>query len=121
VVAADVSAHPEHLGRGGWSWYTGSAGWMYRTGLEEILGLRARGDHCEVDPCIPAAWPGFELRWRVGRSQYVIEVQNPERRSRGVGFAEKDGARVDPRRIPLVDDGDTHRVRVVLGNPAAAA
>jgi cellobiose phosphorylase len=115
VVAADVSAHAEHLGRGGWSWYTGSAGWMYRTGLEEILGLKARGDHCEVAPCIPAAWPGFELVWRYGRSQYRIEVKNPERRSRGVAHAERDGVRVDPRRIPLVDDGATHRVVVVLG------
>jgi cyclic beta-1,2-glucan synthetase len=120
VVAADVSAHVEHLGRGGWTWYTGSAGWMYRTGLEEILGLKARGDHCEIDPCIPAAWPGFSLLWRLGRSRYEFEVLNPERRCRGVAHAERDGERVDPRRIPLVDDGDTHRVRVVLGHPEAA-
>jgi cyclic beta-1,2-glucan synthetase len=116
VVAADVSAHPQHLGRGGWSWYTGSAGWMYRTGLEEILGLRARGDHCEIAPSIPAAWPGFEIVWRYGRSRYVIEVSNPERRNRGVGQASLDGARVDPRRIPLVDDGAAHSIHVVLGN-----
>jgi cyclic beta-1,2-glucan synthetase len=120
VVAADVSAHAEHVGRGGWTWYTGSAGWMYRTGLEEILGLKARGDTFELAPCIPSAWPGFSVAWSVGRSRYEIEVQNPERRCRGIALAERDGVGVDPRRIPLVDDGDSHRVRVVLGVPDAA-
>jgi len=115
VVAADVYSHPAHAGRGGWTWYTGSAGWMYRAGLESLLGLRRRGAAFQVSPCIPAAWPGYEMLWRFGRSRYEITVENPEHRCRGLSLVELDGAAVDPDAIPLVDDGATHRVRVVLG------
>jgi len=121
VVAADISSHPDRVGHGGWTWYTGSAGWMHRIGLEEVLGLRRRGDVLEVSPCIPSAWPGFSAEWRVGSSTYRIEVTNPARRSRGVARALHDGRLVDPRRIPLVDDGATHRVEVVLGEPDPAS
>lgn len=103
VVAADVYDAPGHAGRGGWTWYTGSAGWMYRVGLEELLGVRRRGEHFSIDPCIPSSWPGFSL------------VENPEQCCRGVVSAEKDGEPVDPARIPLLDDGRAHRVRLVLG------
>ena len=116
VVAADVYAHPQHAGRGGWTWYTGSAGWLYRAGLESILGLRRRGATFSIDPCIPAAWPGYEIRWRFGASIYEITVENPHSRCRGVGRVEVDGASVDPRAIPLVDDGARRRVRVVLAD-----
>jgi cyclic beta-1,2-glucan synthetase len=115
VVAADIYAHPQHAGRGGWSWYTGSAGWMYRAGLESILGLRRRGPTFELDPCIPSSWSEYAITWRVGRTRYEIAVSNPEHRCRGVGEAEMDGARVEASAIPLLDDGGTHRLRVVLG------
>jgi cyclic beta-1,2-glucan synthetase len=115
VVAADIAAHPDRLGRGGWTWYTGSAGWMHRVGLEEILGLRRRANVLEVSPCIPASWPGFSARWRFGRSTYLIEVKNPEHRVRGVARAVCDGRSVDHEQIPLVDDGKTHHVEVIMG------
>jgi cyclic beta-1,2-glucan synthetase len=115
VVAADIYAHPAHAGRGGWTWYTGSAGWMYRAGLESILGLRRRGDTFEVAPCIPAEWPGYAMVWRFGGSRYEIVVENPEHRCRGIARAERDGAEVDPAAIPLVDDGAAHHVRVIIG------
>jgi cyclic beta-1,2-glucan synthetase len=115
VVAADVYDHPAQARRGGWTWYTGSAGWMYRVGLEDLLGLRRRGDHVSIDPCIPSSWPGFSLRWRFGGALYEIVVENPERSCRGVVSAEMDGAPVDPARIPLADDGRAHDVRLVLG------
>ena len=115
VVAADIAAHPDRVGRGGWTWYTGSAGWMHRVGLEEILGLRLRAGALEASPCIPASWPGFTAQWRIGRSTYVVEVKNPQHRGRGVRQALCDGRPVDHRRIPLADDGMTHRVEVVLG------
>ncbi len=121
VVAGDVSAHPAHAGRGGWSWYTGSASWMYRAGLESILGLERRGANFAVDPCIPSSWPEYSITWRFGGTRYEIVVSNPERRCRGVGSAEMDDFPVDPRAIPLVDDGATHRIRVVLGFRAAAS
>ena len=117
VVAADVYAHPAHIGRGGWTWYTGSAAWMYRLGLESILGLRRRGRCFSVAPCIPASWEGFVVRWRQGTSHYEIIVENPHRRNRGVAQVTMDGALVDPRAIPLVDDGALHRLEVVMGKP----
>jgi cyclic beta-1,2-glucan synthetase len=115
VVAADVYAEPPHVGRGGWTWYTGSAGWMYRAGVESMLGFRLRGAHLVIDPCIPRAWPGFDMVFRYRSARYYIGVENPRGVSRGVSTVEADGvALVGERRIVLADDGKTHRVRVVL-------
>ncbi len=116
VVAADVYAEPPHVGRGGWTWYTGSAGWMYRAGLESILGFRLRGARLVVDPCIPRAWPGFEIVFRHRSARYDIGVENPRGVSRGVSSVEVDGVSLDgDLGIRLADDGKTHRVRIVLG------
>jgi cyclic beta-1,2-glucan synthetase len=117
VVCADVYGAPPHVGRGGWTWYTGSAGWMYRAGLESILGFRLKGAALLLDPCVPRAWPRFEIRFRYRSATYEITVENPHGVSRGVSHAELDGMAVPerPLRIPLVDDGATHRLRVVLG------
>ena len=117
VVAADVHAASGHVGRGGWTWYTGSAGWMQRAGVESILGLRIEGDKLRLDPCIPASWPQFEITLRHGASRYEIVVQNPQSVERGVAAAELDGATVTarPLSIPLEDDGAVHRLQVRLG------
>ena len=115
VLAGDVHASAPNVGRGGWSWYTGSAGWMYRAGIECILGLRRRGATFVIDPCIPSTWAGYEISWRCGTSRYDIVVTNPDRRCRGVSVAELDGVAVNACAIPLVDDGRIHQVRVVLG------
>ena len=116
VVSADVYAEPQHIGRGGWTWYTGSAGWMYRAALESVLGFRVRGDVIQLDPCIPKAWRGFELVFRHGTARYEISVHNPNGVSRGVVRVLLDGAlRVGDGGIPLLDDGATHRVIVTLG------
>ncbi len=115
VVAGDVHFDPAHVGRGGWTWYTGSAGLMYRAGLEDILGLRRRGSTFEMDPCIPSSWPDCAIVWRFGRTRYEIAVSNPEHRCRGIAEADLDGEPVDPSSIPLADDGGTHKVRLVLG------
>ena len=117
VVCADVYGAPPHVGRGGWTWYTGSAGWMYRAGLESILGFRLKGAALLLDPCVPRAWPRFEIRFRYRSATYEITVENPNGVSRGVSHAELDGMAVPerPLRIPLVDDGATHRLRVMLG------
>jgi cyclic beta-1,2-glucan synthetase len=115
VLAGDVYSHPAHRGRGGWSWYTGSAGWMYRAGVESILGLRRSGTTFAVDPCIPSAWPAYHITWRFMATRYEIAVSNPDRRCGGVVAATLDGASVGHRAIPLVDDGQVHDVRIVLG------
>jgi cyclic beta-1,2-glucan synthetase len=120
ALAGDVFAHPSHAGRAGWTWYTGAAGWMYRAGLESILGLRRRGTTFAIDPCIPQAWPAYSLACRFGETKYAIEVENPQRRSRGIASAELDGMAVDPSAIPIVEDGRRHGLRVVLGDLVAA-
>jgi cyclic beta-1,2-glucan synthetase len=116
AVAADVYAHPMHVGRGGWSWYTGSSGWMYQTAIEGLIGLRRQGTTFSVNPCVPAMWPDCAATWRFGRTIYRIAITNPEHRCRGVRSTEVDGVPVDPRAIPLHDDGETHEVSVVLGH-----
>jgi cyclic beta-1,2-glucan synthetase len=118
VVAADVYTHPAHIGRGGWTWYTGSAAWMYRLGLESILGVRRRGASFSVAPCIPRAWDGFTVRWRYGKTLYDIRVENPGHRNRGVAAAMLDGVLVEPQAIPLADDGAEHRLVITMGEPA---
>ena len=115
VMDGDVYAHPEHAGRGGWSWYTGSAGWMYRAGVESILGLERHGGTFSLKPCIPATWPGFTIDWRVGSSRYHIQVNNPEHRSVGVASISLDGDEVEPTAVPIVDDGRSHDVVVIMG------
>jgi cyclic beta-1,2-glucan synthetase len=115
VLAGDVYGRRPHAGRAGWSWYTGSAAWMYRAGLESMLGLRQRGGTFSVDPCIPSSWPAYEIEWRYRSTRYKISVSNPRRQSRGVAHATVDGVVTNAGAIPLVDDGGTHHVHVLLG------
>jgi cyclic beta-1,2-glucan synthetase len=75
MVAADVYSVPPHVGRGGWTWYTGSASWMYRLGLETILGLRRVGNVLQMDPCIPKDWSGYELTYHDGETSYQVRVE----------------------------------------------
>ncbi len=116
VIAADIYSTAPHVGRGGWSWYTGSAGWMQRVGVEAILGIRIRGSSLLIDPCIPRAWPGFKatITWRSAR--YTITVENPGRVGRGVVSITLDGvALAAGADVTLADDGGAHVVGVMLG------
>jgi cyclic beta-1,2-glucan synthetase len=116
VAAADVYSEAPHVGRGGWTWYTGSAGWMYRAGVEWILGFRLRGTRLVIDPCIPRAWRGFEISFRYHSARYEIQVSNPNGVTKGVvGMAMDDVTLPPDSPLELVDDGSTHQVRVVLG------
>ncbi|HIJ37853.1 MAG TPA: glycosyl transferase, partial [Rhodospirillaceae bacterium] len=117
VVAADIYAKAPHIGRGGWSWYTGSAGWMQRAGIESILGLRLQGGILHFDPCIPRQWPGFEIALRLEGRHYEVQVDNPDSVERGVAFASIDDIPIleRPLRVTLADDGKSHRLRVRLG------
>jgi cyclic beta-1,2-glucan synthetase len=114
VLCGDVYSAPPHVGRAGWSWYTGSAGWLFQAGLEYILGLKVRGDHFVVDPCIPASWDRFELRYRRGRG-YHIRVENPQRVERGVVSVKLDGKDVPDHRIPIETEGGIGEVWVLMG------
>ena len=128
AVAADVYGTEPHVGRGGWTWYTGSAGWMYRVAVESILGLTVeRGDRLRIDPRIPADWPGFSVRWRLPAAPETgapdgtvleIEVTNGGA-GQGVATVTLDGVPLDVENasavVPLVRDGQTHHVAVHLG------
>jgi cyclic beta-1,2-glucan synthetase len=116
VAAADVYSEAPHVGRGGWTWYTGSAGWMYRAGVEWILGFRLRGTRLVIDPCIPRAWRGFEIAFRYHASRYEVLVSNPNGATKGVIALTLDGVDLPPdSELMLVDDGGTHQVRVTMG------
>lgn len=119
VVCADVYSVAPHVGRGGWTWYTGSAAWLYRAGLEAVLGFHLQGDRLRMSPCPPKSWPGFHLTYRhgVGRTTcYEIKVENPDHVCTGVKSIHLDGQTLDARAsIALLDDGRTHHLRVTLG------
>jgi cyclic beta-1,2-glucan synthetase len=122
VIAADIYGVDPLSGRGGWTWYTGSASWMYRTGIESLLGLTIEeGRLLRVKPCIPDSWPGFRMRYKLPdrKTVYDIEVENPSGRAASVVSAtmgsqeipvDKAGARIVLRR-----DGKLHKIKVVLG------
>ncbi|HET7226060.1 MAG TPA: glycosyl transferase, partial [Candidatus Eisenbacteria bacterium] len=120
VVAADVYGEPPHVRRGGWSWYTGSAGWMLRVALESVLGVTVEDGALCVRPCIPDAWSGYSLAWRIPGSESVVELEvlNPARCSARVVAAELDGQPLevaDGVQVPLPSDGRAHALRVTLG------
>jgi cyclic beta-1,2-glucan synthetase len=115
VVAADVYTAEGHLGRGGWTWYTGSASWLYRVGLEAILGFTKRAESLEIDPCIPEDWKEFEIEYRHEDSTYRIFVRNPAGVQKGVASVSVDGEPVTGP-ISLVSDGKAHEVVVTMGS-----
>ncbi|HYX42018.1 MAG TPA: glycosyl hydrolase family 65 protein, partial [Pyrinomonadaceae bacterium] len=120
TAAADVYAVSPHTGRGGWTWYTGSASWMYRAGLEFILGFKLRGARLKIEPCIPRGWREYELEYRYRATRYQIKVENPHGLCRGVASVELDGVPQASGEITLRDDGARHQVRVLLGERPAA-
>jgi cellobiose phosphorylase len=119
VVAGDVHAAAPHLGRGGWSWYTGSAGWMYRLVVESLLGIERAGERLVLAPQLPQGWPGFRLQYRYRSTTYAIDVRAQETSALRV-----DGVDIGGDTVPLVDDGLTHRVELHVARrhePAALA
>jgi cyclic beta-1,2-glucan synthetase len=120
VVPGDVYSEPPHVGRGGWSWYTGAAGWLYRAGIEYLLGIRVQGTSVQIEPCIPHDWPGYTVRYRRGNALYVIRVQNPLRISTGDVAIELDGRAIAGNRFTVTDDAGEHRVDVQLLEPGSA-
>jgi len=123
VIAADVYSVAPHVGRGGWTWYTGSAGWLYRAGLESILGVHVQGNELLLTPCVPRHWSHAEVNLRHRSARYEIRIENPAGVTRGILSATLDDEPLSerPPRITLADDGAVHRVRLVLGNIAGPA
>jgi len=116
VACADVYSSLAHVGRGGWTWYTGSAGWMYRVGIETILGVTLHRGALRIDPCIPSTWPNYDVTYRTASAEFRIAVENPDGVCRGVRRVEIDGVARQDLLVPLANVTGTHTVRVVLGN-----
>lgn len=115
VAAADVYTVSPHEGRGGWTWYTGAAGWLYRVGIEYILGFRKNGERLIIDPCIPKDWREYSINYRHMNTNYNIMVRNPEGVNRNVKQIIVDGKAMEDKYIPLVNDNNDHNVEVILG------
>jgi cyclic beta-1,2-glucan synthetase len=114
VIAADVYAEYPHVGRGGWTWYTGAAGWFYRAGLENILGFNKTGDVLNIKPCIPKTWPGFTINYKYMGTTYKIIVTNPKGLNKGVLSIKLDGEILENKVINLNDDKQQHNIEVIM-------
>jgi len=114
VIAADVYSTAPHQGRGGWTWYTGSASWMYRLGIERLLGIDRAADTLQISPCIPASWKGYQLNYRFGKTMYHIRIENPNGATCEVSQITINGRQSSELRIPLSDDGEVHEVVVIM-------
>lgn len=117
IMPADIYSQPPYAGRGGWTWYTGSAGWMYRLCLEAVFGLKRRGDSLQITPCIPAEWKDYRLEYNLDGAHYHIQVLNPEGVQKGVTEITFDGQQLKENMIPLLRDGQKHTVVIRMGTP----
>jgi cyclic beta-1,2-glucan synthetase len=115
VVAADIYRLRDRVGMGGWTWYTGAAGWMYRIWIEELLGLKVSNGILMIDPTLPSAWDMVSIRYRHGKTVYEISIENPDGLNCGVAWVEMDGKRLTSASIPLEEELIKRRVRVRLG------
>ncbi len=115
VIAADVYSVYPHVGRGGWTWYTGSSGWVYQAGVESILGFRKNDGKLMINPCIPKKWQEFTIAYRYGTATYRITVKNPKNISRGVHETIVDGVKQQENEIILAEDGKDHTVEIIMG------
>lgn len=116
VIAADVYGEHPHIGRGGWTWYTGSASWMYKVGLENILGFIKSGESLVIDPCIPRKWTEYSIKYNYMQTIYDIIVRNPEGLSNGVSEISMDGKMLDGNVITLTNDMETHFIEIRMGS-----
>jgi cellobiose phosphorylase len=115
VMCADIYGVAPHTGRGGWTWYTGAAGWMYRLTVETLLGLQLEVDHLRIAPCVPAHWDSYKIHYRYRDTVYHITVRRVGKPSGRVIRVRVDGTERPDTRIPLVDDRREHFVEVDLG------
>jgi cellobiose phosphorylase len=119
VMCADIYGAAPHTGRGGWTWYTGAAGWMYRLTVETLLGLQLEIDHLRIAPCIPVHWDSYKIHYRFRETVYHITIRRAAGKSNRVSCVTVDGVVINGKdgvgRIPLVDDRQEHNVEVQLG------
>ena len=114
VVVADVYSAAPYIGRGGWTWYSGSASWMYRLGIEMIVGLQREGDRLYINPCVPQDWPEYQINYRFGKSQYHIVVKNQGHQNGEINHMTMDDKVLSDGFIPLSDDHKVHEITILF-------
>ena len=114
VIAADVYGAKNLVGKGGWSWYTGSSGWFYTAGIEYILGLKLRDNKLSINPCIPKDWKEYKIRYKYNNSVYHIIVRNPDEKNTGIKKMYCNGQEIFAKEISLKDDGEIYNVEIIM-------
>ncbi len=114
VVAADVYANNSMLGRGGWTWYTGSSSWLYIAGLEYLLGIKKKGDILVIDPCIPHNWKNFKVEYKYKNTDYTIKVSNPNEKTHQIKTISLDNNFIKTNEISLINDGKNHVIEIEM-------
>lgn len=114
VIAADIYGANNLAGRGGWTWYTGSSSWIYKTGIELILGLKIEKGYLSIQPSIPKEWEAYSIQYKYQSTIYNIRVKNPERRNTGVSEFKYNGEIIEKKEIKLVDNGRINEIEVIM-------
>ena len=114
VVAADVYSSENLAGRGGWTWYTGSSGWLYTAGIEYILGLRISNNILSIEPCIAKEWKEYKINYKYKNTMYHIIVRNPGGKNSGVKKMYCNGNEVYNKQIKLLDDGEIYKIEIIM-------
>ena len=114
VISADVYGTGNLVGRGGWTWYTGSASWFYKAGIEYILGLKIQNNILSINPCIPKEWEDYLIRYKYRRSVYNIKVKNPNGKNTGIVSFKVNGKEIPEKQIKLIDDGNIYEIEVIM-------
>ena len=114
VIAADIYGQKNLAGRGGWTWYTGSASWMYETGIKYLLGLRIEKQKLKIQPCIPNDWKEYTIKYKYGNSIYHIHVNNPNGKEHGITHFKLDGNEIAEKEIVLNPNGGVYNIEVEM-------
>ncbi len=114
VIPADIYGESNLVGRGGWTWYTGSSSWFYKAGIEYILGFRIENNILRIEPCIPKDWKEYSIKYRFGRTIYNIKVKNLSGKNSGVTKFIVNGNEIENKEIKLEDDGNVYDIEVEL-------
>lgn len=114
VIAADVYGVGNLVGRGGWTWYTGSSSWMYKAGIEYILGLKIEKGVLKIEPCIPRDWKEYTMRYRYKTSIYNIKVKNNNGKNVGVEKFIFNGKEFEKKEVKLLDNGNINEIEIIM-------
>lgn len=114
VIAADIYGAGNLVGRGGWTWYTGSSSWYYKAGVEYILGLKINNGNLKLEPCIPKDWKEYSIRYKFGESIYNIIVKNPNGKNTGIDKFIFNGNEISEKCIKLINDGNINEIEIIM-------